>query len=153
MVNTFLPYPDATKSARTLDTKRLGKQIMEVGQIMRAHADPAYGWQNHPATRMWRGHTGWLYMYANACASAWKRLPNTKSTHGAWTRIQSEFGPSHPHPDWHELIERTQTLPRWWGDPQFHLSHQSNLVRKDPDHYRPYFPDVPDDLPYVWPEP
>jgi hypothetical protein len=25
-------------------------------------------------------------------------------------------------------------------------------VRKDPAHYRRYFPDVPDDLPYVWPE-
>jgi len=24
-------------------------------------------------------------------------------------------------------------------------------LRKDPAHYRPFFPDVPDDLPYVWP--
>ncbi len=28
---------------------------------------------------------------------------------------------------------------------------QSALVRKDPDHYRAQFPDVSDDLPYVWP--
>jgi hypothetical protein len=32
-----------------------------------------------------------------------------------------------------------------------HDSHRSALVRKDPGHYRPLFPDVPDDLPYVWP--
>jgi hypothetical protein len=32
-----------------------------------------------------------------------------------------------------------------------HQSHRSALVRKDPGHYRPLFPDVPDDLPYVWP--
>jgi hypothetical protein len=24
-------------------------------------------------------------------------------------------------------------------------------VRKDPEWYRPHFPDVPDDLPYLWP--
>jgi len=36
--------------------------------------------------------------------------------------------------------------------PEFTLSHQSNLLRKDPEFYRPVFgPDVPDDLPYVWP--
>jgi hypothetical protein len=42
-------------------------------------------------------------------------------------------------------------LPPWLGEPDFHRSHQSALVRKAPEHYRPYFPDVPDDLPYVWP--
>jgi hypothetical protein len=42
-------------------------------------------------------------------------------------------------------------LPPWLGDPDFHRSHQSALVRKNPDLYRPHFPDVPDDLPYVWP--
>ena len=42
-------------------------------------------------------------------------------------------------------------LPPWLGEDRFHLSHQSALVRKDPAHYRTYFPDVPDDLPYVWP--
>ncbi len=42
-------------------------------------------------------------------------------------------------------------LPPWLGDPALHRSHRSALVRKDPAHYRPHFPDVPDDLPYVWP--
>ena len=32
-----------------------------------------------------------------------------------------------------------------------HRSHQSSLVRKDATHYGPLFPEVPDDLPYVWP--
>ena len=43
-------------------------------------------------------------------------------------------------------------VPSWIGDDIFHRSHQSNLVRKFPEHYRPFFPDVPDDLPYVWPK-
>ena len=42
-------------------------------------------------------------------------------------------------------------LPDWLGDESLHRSHQSALVRKDPEHYRRFFPDVPDDLPYVWP--
>ena len=42
-------------------------------------------------------------------------------------------------------------LPPWLGDPALHRSHQSNLVRKDPAFYKERFPDVPDDLPYVWP--
>jgi hypothetical protein len=32
-----------------------------------------------------------------------------------------------------------------------HRSHRSKLVQKAPEHYRPLFPDVPDDLDYVWP--
>jgi len=42
-------------------------------------------------------------------------------------------------------------LPPWLGDEAFHLSHRAALVRKDPKFYGPRFPDVPDDLPYVWP--
>jgi hypothetical protein len=49
-----------------------------------------------------------------------------------------------------ELAE-AGALPPWLGDPDFHLSHQSALVRKDPDFYGPLFPGVPDDLEYVWP--
>jgi hypothetical protein len=42
-------------------------------------------------------------------------------------------------------------VPPWLGDDAVHRSHRSALVRKDPEHYRPRFPDVPPDLPYVWP--
>lgn len=45
------------------------------------------------------------------------------------------------------------TTPPWLGDEAFHRSHQSNLLRKLPEHYGPLFPGVPDDLPYVWPQP
>jgi hypothetical protein len=43
--------------------------------------------------------------------------------------------------------------PSWLGHEAFHLSHQSNLVRKMPQHYGPLFPGVPNDLPYIWPTP
>lgn len=42
-------------------------------------------------------------------------------------------------------------FPSWLGDEDFHTAHQSNLIRKKPEHYGPLFPGVPDDLEYVWP--
>ena len=48
-------------------------------------------------------------------------------------------------------LARRRRLPPWLGRRALHRSHQSALVRKDPVHYRPFFPNVPDDLPYVWP--
>jgi len=41
-------------------------------------------------------------------------------------------------------------LPTWLGDSRLHLSHQSNLIRKDPIYYKHKFPNVPADLPYHW---
>jgi hypothetical protein len=42
-------------------------------------------------------------------------------------------------------------LPEWMGDPAFHASHRSNLIRKDPIWYGQFGWTEPDDLPYVWP--
>ena len=42
-------------------------------------------------------------------------------------------------------------VPAWNADPAVHESHRSKLVQKAPEHYRPLFPDVRDDLDYVWP--
>ncbi|MGW2441596.1 hypothetical protein ACWCY1_33455, partial [Streptomyces goshikiensis] len=50
-----------------------------------------------------------------------------------------------------EQLAAEGDLPQWLGAPDIHRSHQSALVRKDPAFYRERFPDVPDDLPYVWP--
>ncbi len=48
-------------------------------------------------------------------------------------------------------LVRDGQVPPWFGHDAVHRSHQSSLVRKEPEHYRRHFPDVPDDLPYVWP--
>ena len=54
-------------------------------------------------------------------------------------------------PDVDLLTQDELDLPPWIGDEAVHLSHRSNLIRKDPGYYGPLFPGVPDDLPYVWP--
>jgi hypothetical protein len=54
-MQTFLPFADFADSAASLDPRRLGKQRVEVLQIVRAITWPKYGWRNHPAANMWRG--------------------------------------------------------------------------------------------------
>ena len=40
--------------------------------------------------------------------------------------------------------------PYWLGNSDFHASHRSNLLRKDPEHYSQFGWTESDDLPYVW---
>jgi len=145
-VQTFLPYRDFDRSAVVLDQARLGKQRVETLQVLRALELPEYGWHSHPVVTMWRGRTPALVAYGLACVRAWRALGHADTTEA----LISEFAP--------EVVGASQAdlaadglLPSWLGDGPLHVSHRSALVRKDPDHYRPIFGDVPDDLPYVWP--
>lgn len=141
-MQTFLPYPDFVESARVLDPPRLGKQRVEALQVLRGIAFPSYGWQRHPAMQMWRGYTPALTRYALDMVDAWTERGHADSIRP----LIAEFA---PHVDGAEMS--TLSVPSWLGDEALHLSHQSNLLRKDLEFYRPFFPDVPDDLPYVWP--
>lgn len=147
-MQTFLPYPDFDRSAEVLDTPRLGKQRVETLQVLRALELPEYGWANHPAVRMWRGRTPALVGYGLACVRAWRRRGHADATDA----LIAEFAPAHAGADQQDLAA-AGLLPHWLGDDAFHLSHRSALVRKDPQLYRPVFGDVPDDLPYLWPDP
>jgi Pyrimidine dimer DNA glycosylase len=145
-VQTFLPYPDFRASAAVLDTPRLGKQRVETYQILRALTWPTYAWKNHPAVRMWRGFVPALVVYGFAVCDAWEAAGRADATRSALLDFSGGVVP-----DWQELYDAGQ-LPPWLGHDDVHRSHQAALVRKDPERYRPYFPDVPDDLPYTWPD-
>src|SRR3954467_11588268 len=146
-MQTFLPYPSFAESSAVLDTARLGKQRVETLQILRAILLPSYGWQNHPVTRMWRGHIPALTAYGLANVAAWVDRGHTDSTHD----LLAEVAPGMDGVDADALAERG-LLPPWIGDEEIHRSHRSNLIRKDPDLYGPLFPGTPPDLDYVWPE-
>lgn len=135
-MQTFLPYADFAQSAKCLDNKRLGKQRVEALQILKALSDPAYGWQNHPAVRMWRGHQGMLAHYGFEICTEWKR----RGFNDTCREKIIKYG------DLATLIK-----PLWLGDPAFHASHRSNLLRKLPSHYAQFGWTEPDNLPYVWP--
>jgi hypothetical protein len=137
-MQTFLPYASFAHSAAVLDYKRLGKQRVETWQILNALQGKSKGWVNHPATRMWRGYEEALACYGDAICFEWIRR-------GYQDTLLPRF---------HSLItHNAPVLPSWFGDEALHLSHRSNLVRKDPNYYRKYWSDVPDNMPYVWPVP
>jgi len=137
-MQTFLPYPSFTQSASTLDSRRLGKQRVETIQILKALNAPSYGWQNHPATRMWRGHSSALSAYGLAICDEWLSR-GFKDT--CRDKILSFSTPDFP------------SLPPWLGDEPFHASHRSNLLRKDPQHYAQFGWTESPTLPYIWPTP
>ena len=148
-MQTFLPYPDFERSARVLDAKRLGKQRVECIQVLRGLTRSDYGWRHHPAVLMWGGHPETLGRYAFTMCEAWTGL-GFADTCAATIGVDLLEAGVHDVRSQAEL-EAAGDLPSWLGDPAFHRSHQSALVRKDPGHYRSLFPGVPDDLAYVWP--
>lgn len=137
-MQTFLPYPEFENSARVLDDKRLGKQRVEVLQILNALTNPnAKGWINHPCTNMWRGHERALIRYGVAICDEWVRRGHADTVKG-------------------KLLEKLEGLdhsnePEWLGREDLHAAHRANLLRKDEEFYRAFGWFEPCDLPYVWP--
>ena len=148
-MQTFLPYADFARTASVLDTKRLGKQRVETIQIVRALTREKYGWRHHPAVLMWRGCEEALGRYGLTMVEAWTTL-GFADTCAATIRADLAAAGIHDVRSQADLAA-AGALPRWLGDEELHRSHRSALVRKDPEHYRLVFPDVPDDLEYVWP--
>jgi hypothetical protein len=148
-MQTFVPYSDFAATAQVLDDKRLGKQRVEVIQIVRALTWPDYAWKSHPAVLMWKGYEEALGRYGLTMCEAW-----TARGYGdtcAETIATDLAAAGVPTIRSYEALLDDDALPGWLFDPALLRSHRSNLLRKDPAHYRPLFPDDPDDLPYVWP--
>jgi hypothetical protein len=130
-MQTFLPYPCFRRSMECLDNQRLGKQRVEAMQILNALQGRTKGWVNHPATLMWRGYEPALRMYLRQSIVCWT---------ARGFRNAMEIPEQEP-------IQ----YPRWFGDPDFHASHRSNLLRKKPSWYSQFKWVEPYDLEYVWP--
>ena len=134
-MQTFLPYPSFSESMRVLDASRLGNQVYREGMTLLRG-----GWSNHPASKMWRGYEKALANYL------W---------HGYIELMRR--GKDYTGRPWQIELEKASRgfdieYPPWLGDPDFHASHRSNLLRKDPVWYGQWGWTEPADLEYVWPE-
>ena len=138
-MQTFLPYPDFYETARVLDVRRLGKQRVEVLQLLHVLLDDGSGWKHHPAVRMWRGSEGILATYGLVICGEWITRGYRDT---CFDKIEAFL----------HRVEDPWTAPWWLGEDVFHRSHRSNLLRKYPEHYRTFWPDEADDLDYFWPE-
>lgn len=138
-MQTFLPFESFAESAVTLDRQRLGKQRVETLQIMQTLIY-GVGWVHHPAVKMWAGYEWQLLLYQEAVCNEWTGRGYRDTCLEKTTRLYLNH-----------LEGGDDAVPFWLGDAALHRSHQSNLIRKYPGHYRQYFPNVPDNLEYVWP--
>lgn len=138
-MQTFLPFPSFVESAKVLDYRRLGKQRVEVLQILTALYGGSKGWVNHPCTKMWKGHEFQLISYGIAICQEWiqRGYKDTCADKIATFYIEG----------------MDRSFPEWLGFEPLHLSHKSNLIRKMPEYYKNYFPNVRDDIPYIWHKP
>lgn len=150
-MQTFLPYADFAASARVLDQRRLGKQRVEALQALRGLTVPGYGWRHHPVVRMWTGYPEALVRYGLEVCRVWTDT-GRKDTCAATLRADLAQATGREEIREQPALADAGELPPWLGDPDFHRSHQSALVRKDSATYAGLFPGVPPDLPYVWPE-
>lgn len=155
-MQTFLPYPDLERSAFSLDRMRLGKQRVETLQIMQVLLGVRFdketgeivtfeprGWVNHPAVKMWRGYEVGLLRYQKAVCDEWVGRGHADTCLDKTTRlVEYVMGP---------VDLESAEMPPWYGDPELHLSHRSNLVRKAEEFYLKEFGPTPGDLEYVWP--
>lgn len=138
-MQTFLTSTDPdpliafVETARHLDYRRLGKQRVEALQILNTLQGKSNGWANHPAVKMWRGYESMLERYMNAMIVEWQ-LRGYKNT------MQLRALNNAPPP----------VLPQWITK-DLVLSHRSNLLRKEPHYYRMFWPNMPDNIPYIWP--
>jgi hypothetical protein len=136
-MQTFLPFPDFKASAAVLDRQRLGKQRIEVVQLLRALLVPGAGWANHPAAKMWRGYEKALARFGLCACVEWIERGYKDS------QVEVILG-------YMDGLPETGNPP-WLGRDDVHEAYRSNLLRKAPEYYRPFWPDNPDNLPYVWP--
>lgn len=134
-MQTFLPYPSFTESARVLDYRRLGKQRVEALQIHRALTGQSIGrggWANHPATLMWRGYESALIQYKSVMIREWVERGY---------RNTMEIEPIYSCP-----------TPPWLGNADFHASHRAALLAKDPEWYGQFNWTETPEINYIWPE-
>lgn len=146
-MQTFLPLPDFKASVRALDMRRLCKQRSETKIILAiiegeektsvpgiVEISTKKAWSNHPATRMWRGYSQALRLYQRETITEWVNRGYKNNM---------------------ELPEITNKIvyPPWFGDYDFHASHRSNLLRKNPDFYGRWvlgWTEHPN-MEYIWP--
>jgi hypothetical protein len=134
-MQTFLPYADFAESARVLDRARIGKQRIENMTIMKALLAGG-GYNHHPVTKQWDGYEPALMRYQWEICHEWTEVRHYKDTclGKTWdVALAAGIGP--------QEVENAK-MPSWLGDEEYHLSHQANLVFKDPEFYIPVFPGV-----------
>ena len=130
-----MPYKDYDKTAKSLDNKRLNKQILECYQVLNvlSNPSPTAGWRNHPAVKMWRGHEFALYNYVQIMITEAQRrgIKTDKNSDNIYRlRMRHGFDWGMGNPSW---MSDKKTMKR------ITATHKANLFKKEPESYPQFF--------------
>jgi hypothetical protein len=127
----------------------LGKQRIEtiqIANILLGFQKKSNAWKNHPVVLMWKGYEEFLIKeYLRNIMMEWlDRGFKNERCFEHYLRLSS-------------IVENEVylgfsniTKPKWFCDKLFE-SHKSNLVRKKPEHYKKFWPEISNDIEYWWP--
>lgn len=137
-MQTFLPYREFLYTAKSLDMRRLGKQRVEVLQLLKVirYDIKSTPWYNHPAAQMWIGYDGALQIYGKQICLEWVRRGYRDTCYQKISEI--------------DVLNKTGK-PWWLGDENFHSSHRAALLAKDPTHYGQFGWVEEPKIEYLWP--
>lgn len=154
MIQTWLPLPSFKESAESLSDEDLFKQVLDglrvielLHEIPRNESKlPHEYWAAEPIDPlqpggMWRGCEMQLCEYTlEICEEASIR---GRRQHPMMEAIAE-------HLEWATGEDSYMGKPSWFGNIDFHLSHQSALIRKNPSFYRRKFA-ADDQMKLMWP--
>lgn len=137
-MQTFLPFESFIESAHSIDKKRAWKQVVEVKQIVAILEGAPSRQANHPAIKMWVGHTDLLKNYFNVFLRVCKEVHNINTT---------------LEPYQYSTDVEYWEKPWWLGNADFHRAMRARLIEKDKPYYLPLFPDdeMFNEGKYFWP--
>lgn len=156
MIQTWLPLPDFRESVKTLSDNHLYRQryhVLEIMEHFHEVEEPVLPpqWKNdlidHPILKMWFGYELQLCEYGlEACEEFAIRF----SADAVAVEQVNLYEAITRHMEWAAGEEAEFKKPNWFGDVDFHLSHQAALFREEPDNYINKFK-VDTSLELIWP--
>jgi len=140
-MNSFITDYDFYTCGMNLDTRRHGAMIYENIHMLASSlgvsdqlVTPKRDVSSHPACKLWKGYEGAHFKYAMELFNAWydKGYHSEKNLENLIFLAPFVGLMDKSTPPWitEELIE----------------THRSVLIQKKPEHYRPLWPDTPDNL-------
>lgn len=172
-MQTFLPYPNFNESAQVLDRQRLGKQRVEVLQILQAIKFGEYrykilsGLNSHiwkpcpkeyltdPPFHSLVQKTPW---YNHPAVVQWRNFIESLCIYGLaicneWIKrgyqdnLANRIISFAPHGIHTGVVE----MPQWIGLEKFHSSHRAALLAKNFDYYKQFGWAEKPEINYYWP--
>lgn len=125
-MQVFHPFEDAYKSAQCIDDKRLLNQVNEIKTILGSLREEYKAWRNHSTTKLWENNSDYLRYYQIVLLDVWTKKHYCVGLDIPYDVVANSIMKGRP---------KFFTL-------EYFKEQQKILLKKNPEHYKKYFPDV-----------